>query len=124
MFLFYLILFVLAKRSEAKNVTIDDIPKIEKMFPLPINDQLETIAAQFNQNPNWEQGNMPVTLTEEEETTPDDSDIDELKTGPGIIKQGHLFKPEHYHAYPIDSHGVHPESQHHIFLVRHGKKSA
>ncbi|UJR37133.1 hypothetical protein I4U23_029837 [Adineta vaga] len=91
------------------------------MFPLPTNDQMEMLAAQFNQNPNWEHGNMPLTLSDIEETTPNDITISSpKKIGPGIIKEGHRFLPERHHGYPIDGRGVHPDSEHHIFLVRHG----
>ena len=120
MFLFYLIFFLLSKRTDGINVSIHDIPKIEDMYRLPTNEQLETLAAQFRQNPNWEHGNMPTSLTEAEETTPIESISHELTTGPGIIKTGHLFNPEDMFAYRINSEGVHPRSEHHIFLVRHG----
>jgi len=121
MFLFYLILFLFSKRTDAINASIYNIPKIEDMYQLPTNEQMKTIADQFHQNPNWEYGNMPTSLTEAEETTPIEPTSSELKTGPGIIKTGHLFDPEDMHPYRIDSEGVHPRSEHYIFLVRHGE---
>ncbi len=119
--LFYLILFLLSNRTNATNMSIAHIPKIEDLYPLPTNDQREMIAAQFNQNSNWEEGNMPLSLTEEEETTPSEPTSNDLQTGPGLIKTGHLFEPPDMHPYPIDPEGVNPHSEHHIFLTRHGE---
>ena len=122
MFLFYLILFLFSNRTDATNTSAQHTPTIEDMYPLPTNDRQKLIAAQFHQNPNWEEGNMPMTLTEAEETTPIEPIEHELPSGLGIIKSGHTFQPEDMHAYRIDPKGVHPRSEHHIFLTRHGKK--
>jgi hypothetical protein len=98
-----------------------DYPKIEELYPLPTNDQSKIIAAQFNQNLIWELGNMPISLTEEEETTPMQPDPESLPTGPGVIKNGHLFRTDDMHAYRIDREGVHPLTEHHVFFTRHGR---
>jgi hypothetical protein len=119
--LFYLIFFFFSNRINATNVSTAYIPTIEDLYPLPTNDQLPIIAAQFNQNLNWEYGNIPMSLTEEEETTPTEPSPNEEKTGPGIIKIGHLFHTDDPHGYRIDTEGVHPRTEHHIFLTRHGK---
>ncbi|CAF1219891.1 unnamed protein product [Adineta steineri] len=117
MFLFYLIFLLFLKQTDARNITVI---RLEELAPLSTNNELETIAAQFNQNPNWELGNMPLTLTEEEEITPNDPDAPEISDKPGLIKTGHLFQPEDMHPYRIDRKGVHPHTEHHIFFVRHG----
>jgi hypothetical protein len=119
--LFYLIFFLLSIRINANNISTAHFPRIEDLFPLPFNDQFKIIAAQFNQNPNWELGNMPISLPEEEETTPIEPYTEYLGAGPGVIKNGHLFHTDDMHAYRIDPEGVHPLTEHHIFLVRHGK---
>ena len=119
-FLFSLIVSVFSLRIHAVNISTAHTPTIEHLYPLPINDEMKNLAAQFNQNPNWEHGNMPISLTKEEEITPMDFPGNELPTGPGIIKTGHLFQTDDMHAYRIDTEGVHPNTEHHIFLVRHG----
>jgi hypothetical protein len=121
--LFYLILFLISNRTNATNDSIAHIPKIEDLYPLPTNDQMKRIAAQFNQNPNWEHGNMPISLTEDEETKPNEPTTYDLESpaGPGVIKFGHRFEPQDMRAYHIDPEDVNPHSEHHIFLVRHGK---
>ncbi len=122
MFLFfYLILFLLSNRTNAIYINTAHIPKIEDMYPLSTNDQLEIIAAQFNQNPNWEQGNMPLSLTEDEETRPNEPIATDLENGPGVFKTGHLFQTQDMHGYRIDPEDVHPQSEHHVFLTRHGE---
>jgi hypothetical protein len=121
MFLFYLIFFLLSNRSNANNITVENLPTIEDMYLLPINDQIVTIAAQFEQESNWEYGNMPMALTEEEETTPVQPGSEELQDKPGVIKTGHLFQPTDMHAYRVDSQGVHSQSVHYVFLTRHGE---
>jgi hypothetical protein len=120
-FLFYLILFLLSNRTNAINKSLERIPKIEEMYPLPMNNQLKTIAAQFYQSLNWEDGNMPMSLPEAEETTPIEPSSYEMLHGPGVLKHGHLFQTEDRHPYLIDRKGVHRYSEHHIFLIRHGK---
>ena len=119
--LFYLIIFLLSNRINAKNTSTIYTQKIENLYPLHTNDQLNIIAAQFDQNPNWEHGNMRILLTQEEETSPTKPVVFEPKTGPGIIKNGIEFHTDDMHPYRIDPNGVHPHTEHHIFLVRHGK---
>lgn len=119
-FLFSLFISLFSLRIHAVNVSTAHIPTIEYLYPLPINDQMKNIANQFNQNPNWDEGNMPISLTKEEETTPMEPIDLELPTGPGIIKTGHSFQTNDMHGYRIDTEGVHPNTEHHIFLVRHG----
>ena len=121
MFLFYLILFSFSNRIHARNASTKNIPTIEDMYPLPMNDQLEIIAAQFHQNSNWEHGNVPMPLTEAEETTPIPPNSQEPKIIPDILKTGHHFHPNSMHPYRIDLQGVHRHSEHHIFLTRHGE---
>ncbi|CAF4609534.1 unnamed protein product [Rotaria sp. Silwood1] len=120
MLLFYLIFFLFSNRIHARNDSTEFIPKLEDLYPLPNNDQIEIIAAQFHQNPNWEQGNMPMSLTEVEETTPNQPISREPQNRPGIYKTGHNYRPGEMHPYRIDHYGVHPHSKHHIFFVRHG----
>lgn len=124
MFLFYLLLFVFVRLGETTNTVAPGTAKIEDLFPLPTNDHFETITAQFQQNLDWEYGNEPTGLTEAEETTPTEPKRDQLKTGPGIIKLGHLYQPDHDYPYRIDRHDVHPASQHYVFLIRHGNRHA
>ncbi len=119
--LIYVIFFLFSTRINAINITARRAASLEDLYPLPTNDQLKTIAAQFNQNPNWEEGNMPISLTEEEETTPTEPVERELQTGPGIIKTGHRFETDDMFPYRIDPQDVHPQTEHHIFVVRHGK---
>ena len=124
MLLFYLILFVYSKCTEAIDSPTHQITKLEHLYPLPTNDKIEALAAQFDQEPNWEYGNMRMRLSDIEESTPNDPRVPSPpKTGPGIIKQGHLHFPESYHGYPIDNEGVHVETKHYIFVVRHGETS-
>ncbi|CAF0888301.1 unnamed protein product [Adineta ricciae] len=121
MLLFYLILFVSSKYTEAIDSLTHQITKLEHLYPLPTNDKIEALAAQFDQEPNWEYGNMRMRLSDIEESTPNDPRVAAPpKTGPGIIKQGHLHFPESYHGYPVDNEGVHAETKHYIFVVRHG----
>ncbi|CAF0855023.1 unnamed protein product [Rotaria sordida] len=96
------------------------IPKIEDIYPLLNNDQIEIIAAQFHQNLNWEYGNMPMPLTEAEETTPNQPISRESQIRPGIYKAGHNYRPGEMHPYRIEQYGVHSQSKHHIFFIRHG----
>ena len=120
-FLFCLSIFLFSNRIHAMNISTAHVQKIEDLYPLPTNDQMEIIAAQFNQNPNWEEGNMPLTLTLEEETKPTEPIERELQTGPGVIKTGHLFHTDDMHPYRIDHDSVHPLTEHHVFLTRHGQ---
>ena len=125
MFLFYLILFSTASRTDAnRNTTSAPVPSIEELFPMPMNDEINDIAAQFRQNPDWERGNLPLPSTEAEETEAQEPVPHEFPTGPGTIKRGHLFETNDMHGYRIDTAGVHPETEHHIFLVRHGNTAS
>lgn len=119
--LFVSVFFSSPIELHAVNISAAQIPRIEYLYPLPTNDQLKIIAAQFNQNANWEEGNMPISLTTEEETTPREPTEYQWPTGPGVIKTGNLFRTDDMHGYPIDPEGVHPNTEHHIFLTRHGQ---
>lgn len=121
MFLFYLIFFLLSNRIHAMNYSNDYIPTIEEMYSLPMNNQQGQISRQFHQGLAWEYGNLPTDIPPVVEMSPIEPIPYEIPTGPGTIKNGHLFQTDDEHAYPIDRRGVHRLSEHHIFLVRHGK---
>lgn len=119
MFLLCLVFCFLSNRINAKNASVEGVPQLEDLYPLSDNDHMEQIAAQFQQNPNWEHGNLPISLSDAEETTPNPPS-GEAPIGPGVYRTGHLFYPDEMDPYPIDREGVHPHSTHHIFFTRHG----
>ncbi|CAF5098357.1 unnamed protein product, partial [Rotaria magnacalcarata] len=53
---------------------------------MPVNDQITRIAEQFRQNPFWELGNLPIVLTEAQQSTPNTCTCGcrESRAGPGI----------------------------------------
>lgn len=118
--LIYLILFTFSNRISAINISTNRIPRIETLYPLPTNNKMEMLAAHFRQNDVWEEGNMPMQLTEAEETKPEDLNSEDVEPIPTTIRNGHLFRTQDFHAYRIDPEGVNPHSEHHVFLVRHG----
>lgn len=118
--LIYLILSSISIRIYTINLTQANLPTIEDLYPLRTNDQIKRIATQFNQNPNWEEGNMPISLPDEQQIKPYDPPPYEIRAGPGHVKQGHLFRTDDMHPYRIDHQGVHPQTEHHVFVARHG----
>ena len=121
MFLFYLICLFLSNRILAINYTDPRVPSLNDLIQLPTNNQSETIAAQFGQDPNWSHVGMSISLSDTDEPVPNNDNIEELVDKPGLIKTGHTYRSPVLHAYPIDPDGVHPRTEHFIFFVRHGK---
>ncbi|CAF4478637.1 unnamed protein product [Rotaria socialis] len=109
-------------RDTKRRLLMRTSSKLDELYPLPVNDQITRIAEQFRQNPFWELGNLPIVLTEAQQSIPNTCTCDcrESRAGPGVYKNGHLYAPTNPNPYRINHTGVHPRTTHHIFLIRHG----
>jgi hypothetical protein len=98
-------------------------PSLEELYPMVINDEMATIALEFDQNVNWEKGNMPLLDINEEKMMPKFFPPQTWPTGPGIVRLNYPKTVATVDTNPFEivhTDGVHPLSRHYIFLVRHG----
>lgn len=116
MFFSYFILFLFLSKE------IESIAKIEDLYPLKTNEQLDDIAKQFNQSPEWGKGALPLPATEADESKPEDVRNKDYPNREGTIRRGHAYFTHDMHAYRIDKRGVHPQTVHHVFFIRHGSR--
>jgi hypothetical protein len=121
MFFFFLLFLCHSNRIHANNNTHAHFHTLEELFNLGQVTHLDAIAAQFRQDPDWEHGGLPIHLTELDETTPNDIESQQISARTHTVKNGHAFRTRDLHPYRIDVTGVHQQTEHHIFLVRHGK---
>ena len=121
MFLFYVILLMYflncIETIHSKN---GDVPTVEEMYPLKRNEEIQKIAAQFEVDPEWEHGGQAMPNNEHEEMKGENSEPYEYPRKLGNFKVGHIYHTNNMHAYRINSTGVHPDTLHHVFFVRHG----
>lgn len=105
------------------NSTDDRIPSLEELFNLTPPSDVAAVATQFGQNSEWDAESMPINLSEKDETTANSLEPRDYPPRNGIHKTGHTYESRNLDPYRIDRTNVHPETVHHIFMIRHGTKS-
>ena len=120
MFLFCLLILFLSNRITAHNRTYINVPSIHELILLPLNPQIEAIAAQFGQDPHWGRLDLPTPSDVDEPMSVGEESI-EYPERPGVIKSGHTYFSRRLSSYPIEQEGVNPRTEHYVFFVRHGK---
>ena len=125
---FFLISFIYFSSSllffieiDAKNRTKRNVPTLEDLFSLNPVRNMENIAEQFGQNPDWETEALPINLSEQEETQAHNLEMPRVyPSRKGIEKSGNLFYSQYSDPYIINRQNINPHSSHHVFFVRHG----
>ena len=118
-YFYSLVLFV---RIDAVNDMETEIPQIEDLFPLNPPTNIANIAEEFGQNPDWESEPMPIDLSEEEETSPNQLGDRSYPPRKGI-ERFDMPRINSADPYKINRLNVNPASVHHIIFVRHGKNN-
>ena len=121
MFFFYFFILFLSNRITADNLTYINVPSIDDLIRLPINPQIEAIAAQFGQDPHWGRLDLPIP-SDVDEPMSVGVESNEYPERPTVIKSGHTFFSRRLRSYPIELNGVNPRTEHYVFFVRHGKR--